>query len=129
MFSYQSFKDMRKVLFLGFFLSFCMFHQIPVSAEKKPIPPKDNWGESNDRSINNPVLYQDDSFVYVYSEKQLDNLYIGITDMNWNVVYDETTTVPAGMYYAVSIASLPAGTYYITIMQGSKYIIGMFIKE
>ena len=95
---------------------------------KNKIPPQDYWNESENRDLSSPQLYQDDSSVYVYSEKQLDNLYIGITDMNWNVVYDETTTVPAGTYYAVSIASLPAGTYYITIMQGNEYIIGIFQK-
>jgi len=39
------------------------------------------------------------------------------------------TTVPAGMYYAVSIELLPAGQYYLSVYQGSNYVIGMFIKE
>ena len=64
--------------------------------------------------------------MYVYSEKQLDNLTIGITDMQGNMYHYEVITVPAGMYYAISIESLPAGQYYLCIYQGSKYVIGMF---
>lgn len=66
-------------------------------------PPKvsqtGNWEETNDRNNSSPQLYQDKSNVYVYSEKQLDNLSIGITDMQGNLYYEEVTTVPAGIYY------------------------------
>ena len=67
----------------------------------------------------------DANLVYVYSEKQLDNVSIGITDMQGNTYHYEVTTIPAGMYYAVSIESLPAGQYYLYVYQGSNYIIGM----
>ena len=104
-----------------------------MAAKEKEIPPVSNkWDDENDpgRSISSvPTLFKDANFVYVYSEKQLDNLYIGITDMMGNVIYEETTTVPACVYYAVSIESLPAGSYYISIIQGSKYVIGVFVKE
>ena len=124
---------MKTLKFLSvIILLFASFHQLKADKNNGVIPTEDKWEQNadGDRSLSqSPSLFKDANFVYVYSEKQLDNLYIGITDMNWNVVYDETTTVPAGVYYAVSIASLPAGTYYITIMQGSKYIIGMFVKE
>ena len=61
-----------------------------------------------------------------FKEKQLDNLTIGITDMMGNVYHYEVTTVPACMYYAVPIASLPAGQYYLCVYQGSNYVIGIF---
>ena len=77
--------------------------------DPKEIPPKDNWGQSNDRTNSSPRLYQGESNVYVYSEKQLDYVTIGITDMMGNTYHYVVTTVPAGMYYAVSITSLPAG--------------------
>ena len=94
--------------------------------DPKEIPPKDNWEQTNERTNSSPRLYQGESDVYVYSEKQLDNLTIGITDMMGNVYHYEVTTVPACTYYAVSIASLPAGTYYLSIYQESKYMIGVF---
>lgn len=97
-------------------------------AEKEVIPPKGLWGESGDRTNSSPQLYQGDNYVYVYSEKQLDNLYIGITDTLGNVFYEETTTVLAGQYYAIPISSLPDGTYYLSIIQGSNYVIGIFSK-
>ena len=90
---------------------------------------KRNWSQTNDRSMTSPLLFQDGSSVYVYSEKQLDNLTIGITDMQGNVYHQEVTTVPAGMYYAISIESLPEGQYYLSIYQGSNYVIGLFAVE
>lgn len=96
-------------------------------------PPKvsqtGNWEETDDRNTSSPQLYQDESNVYVYTEKQFDNLTIGITDMAGNVYHEEVTTVLAGMYYAISIESLPAGQYYICIYQGSNYVIGVFVKH
>ena len=98
------------------------------AAKEEEIPKEDKWEKTNDRSDSSPRLYQDDSFVYVYSEKQLDNLTIGITDMTGNVYHEEVTTVSAGVYYAISIESLPAGQYYFCIYQGSNYVIGVFYK-
>lgn len=109
----------------------CIFlgtSQYVYADKKKDIPKDEKWDKTNDRDNTSPQLYQDDSHVYVYSEKQLDNLYIGITDMQGNVFYEETTTVPASTYYAISIESLPQGMYYLSIIQGGNYVIGIFTK-
>ncbi len=115
---------MKQFIILTLFF-FCLGN---IYAEKKPIPDDRKWGQSGERENNSPQLYQNDSNVYVYSEKMLDNLCIGITDMQGNVFYEETATVPAGMYYAISIESLPQGMYYLSIIQGNNYVIGMFSK-
>ena len=112
-----------KVLFMFFCLS--LSTQVYAVEEKEEISKEDKWGKTNERDISSPRLYQDESSVYVYSEKQLDNVSIGITDMQGNTYHYEVTTIPAGMYYAVSIESLPAGQYYLYVYQGSNYIIGM----
>lgn len=110
-------------LFAIFFFCICTVH----AEEKRKVIPKDNeWEQSNERDNCSPLLYQDDSNVYVYSEKQLDNLTIGITDIQGNVYHYEVTTVPACTYYAVSIESVPSGQYYLSIYQGSNYVIGIF---
>ena len=115
---------MKKLLIYLFTLFICYSNL--YAEEKEPITTKRHWDKSNDRDNNSPLLYQDNSHVYVYSEKQLDNLYIGITDMQGNVFYEETTTVPACMYYAIPTQSLPSGMYYLYIIQGSNYVIGTF---
>lgn len=103
-----------------------------MADEEKGISKVQNeWDDDNDpgRSLlSTPSLLKDESFVYVYSEKQLDNLTIGITDMQGNVYHEEVTTIPASVYYAISIDSLPVGSYYISIIQGSKYMVGVFNK-
>ena len=100
-----------------------------ASEDSREIPPPDvKWDEEDpNRSLPNaPSLSRDANHVYVYSEKQLDNVTIGITDMMGNTYHYEVTTVPACTFYAVSIASLPAGQYYLCVYQGSNYVIGMF---
>lgn len=118
-----------RVLFIYLFCMFICINYVYANEEKKVIPPDRNWERTNERDNSSPELYQSESFVYVYSEKQLDNLTIGITDMQGNVYYEEVTTVPAGIYYAISIESLPVGQYYFCIYQGSNYVIGMFTKD
>lgn len=118
----KQFYFMLAMLFLG------TQHQAYAEDDKVKIPDEQNWGTTNERDLNAPQLYQDDAYVYVYSEKQLDNLTIGITDMKGNVYHLEVATVPTCTYYAVSIESLPEGTYYLCIYQGSNYVMGMFTK-
>jgi len=113
-----------KILLMLFCFSLSV--QTYAAKEKEEIPKEDKWETTNDRSDSSPRLFQDDSSVYVYSEKLLDNLTIGITDMQGNVYHYEVTTVPACTYYAVSIESLPAGQYYLYVYQGSKSMIGIF---
>ena len=112
-------------------LLLCLFLGFSYQAyadDKIKIPDEKYWEKTNDRDNSSPQLYQSESSVYVYSEKQLDNLSIGITDMQGNTWYYEVTTVPACTYYAVSIESLPAGMYYLCVYQGSNYVIGVFNK-
>ena len=106
---------------------------ISAKKDKEVVPPvEDSWNDDKadgDRSLFGlPSLLKDVNHVYVYSEKLLDNVTIGITDMQGNTYYYEVTTVPACTYYAISIESLPAGTYYLCVYQGSNYVIGIFQK-
>lgn len=119
---------MKKLFIICMCLIFGL-SQLYAEKDKVVIPPDDNWEETEERGISSPQLYQSESSVYVYSEKQLDNLTIGITDMQGNTFHYEVTTVPAGTYYAISIESLPAGQYYFCIYQGSNYTIGLFTKS
>ena len=96
--------------------------------DKTKIPDDKYWEKTNERDNSSPQLYQSESSVYVYYEKQLDNVTIGITDMQGNTYHYEVTTIPASMYYAISIESLPAGMYYLCVYQGSNYVIGTFTK-
>lgn len=116
-------------LFLFFASLFFCINTIYAEGDKKVIPKDNEWEKTNDRDISSPQLYQGESFVYVYSEKQLDNVTIGITDMQGNTYHYEVTTIPACTYYAVSIDSLPNGEYYLYVYQGSNYVIGFFTKD
>ena len=119
-----------KYVFLFLLSTFCFLSPIDAkhdATEKLP-PVQNGWDKEEDgnRSLSEaPSLFRNANLVYVYSEKQLDNVSIGITDMQGNTYHYEVTTIPAGMYYAVSIESLPAGQYYLYVYQGSNYVIGI----
>ena len=120
-----------KHLFLLLFFSFILQSPLNVIAEtKENVPPiQNNWDKEEDGDRTHscmPILSRDVKNVYVYSEKQLDNVTIGITDMQGNTYHYEVTTIPACTYYAVSIDSLPSEQYYLCVYQGSNYVIGMF---
>ena len=115
-----------KIFYLLLICLFCISQQ--TYAKKEELPKEEGWNKNENRDNNSPRLYQDDTYVYVYSEKQLDNLYIGIIDMQGNIFYEETATIPAGQYYAIPINTLPNGMYYLNIIQGSNYAIGLFTK-
>lgn len=119
-----------KQLFLSIIYAFsCLALLAENGQENEQINPvQDRWGKTNDRSVSSPLLYQGDSDVYVYTDKQLDNVTICITDMLGNVYHHEVITMPACVYYAVSISSLPVGQYYLSVYQGNNYVIGIFSK-
>ena len=119
---------MKTLLTIFASLFFCI-GSVYAEEEKKVIPIDNEWEKTNDRDASSPQLYQSESSVYVYSEKQLDNVAIGITDMQGNTYHYEVTTVPACTYYAVSIDSLPSGQYYLCVYQGSNLDITSLLSS
>lgn len=89
-----------------------------------------NWGDLDNRSAisSEPTLSQDDNAIYIYSDKELEDLSIQIKDLSGNIVYSTIATVPAGIEYPTAIGTLPQGDYLFVIAQGSKYIVGHFTK-
>lgn len=63
---------MKKTFIILMSLLFCLSQQIFADNDKVKIPGNPNWEITNDRDLNVPQLYQDDTHVYVYTEKQLD---------------------------------------------------------
>ena len=114
------------------FLLICLIlFPILLMANKGLKNVRDKWNPDvcEDRSINGPCLSMDENAIYIYSEKQLDNLDIAITDHNGCIVHAETIMLWAGVDYLVCIDWLPQGEYYILVMQGEKYIMGQFTKD
>ena len=93
-------------------------------AENVITDPKGDWGAENERTITStPKLSIDESFLYIYSEKQLDNATISIKDTNGNIIYSIVTTIPAYQTYSIPVLSLNNGEYTFSLHNGNKYII------
>ena len=93
-------------------------------AENVVTDPEGNWDPNNERTISAaPKLSIDDSFLYIYSEKQLNNATISIKDTNGNIIYSIVTTIPACQTYSIPVSSLNNGEYTFYMYNGSKYIL------
>ena len=81
----------NKVLTL--LLSMLCICNIYAEDDKIPIPPDQKWSDTNDRDNSSPELYQSESSVYVYYEKQLDNVACTASSgSDWNVGYHFNST-------------------------------------
>lgn len=102
---------------------------ISLSARRTITEIQNIWNDSidEDRSIpSSPSITIDENNLYIFSEKQLDDLCITIKDLSGNIVYTETANVSSEIEYHVSISTLPKGEYYISVAQGYKHITGIF---
>lgn len=92
-------------------------------AENVITDPKGDWGAENERTITSaPKLSIDESFLYIYSEKQLNNATISIQNADGNIIYSIVTTIPACQTYSIPVSSLNNGEYTFSLYNGNKYI-------
>lgn len=113
------------------FLFIClMLFSVFAMAEREIGNVRGRWNHNveDDRAMTTPILFMDESTVYIYSTKQLDGVDITVTDYEGHVVYSETRDIPAEIDSPVSIDLLPQGKYYFLIMQGDNYLVGEFTK-
>lgn len=97
-----------------------------VSAENILI--KGDWAnEVDNRSLSSsPTLIKEGNMLLILSDKVLENLSIAITTEDGRQVCLELTNVTVDMEYVIPIDMIPVGGYYITVMQGTNYVIGYF---
>lgn len=112
---------MKKLYYFIFlFFNICQV----IIAENVITDPKEDWDKSNERTITStPQLSIDDSFLYIYSEQQLDNVTISIQNANGDIIYSIVITIPAFQTYSIPVSSLNNGEYTFSLYNGSKYIV------
>ena len=115
----KTIKKMMMTIILLFLSSTAIAENVITEDEKK-------WNPENERTITSaPKLSIDDSFLYIYTEKQLDNATISIQNANGNIIYSIVTTIPACQTYSIPVSSLNNGkyTFSLTMCNGNKYIL------
>ena len=110
--------------FYSIFICLFLFFSQRIIAENVVKIPDVQWEEDNERTTTTaPRLSIDDSFLYIYSEKQLENVTISIQNTNGDIIYSIVTTIPACQTYLIPIASLSNGEYTLYLHNGNKYIL------
>lgn len=83
------------------------------------------WNTTDERSISfSPQLSIDEQNIYIYSEKELNDLEVIIKDSLGNVIYYNVTTVPECTTYSIDITDFGKGDYTIQMIEASNYLIG-----
>ena len=100
-----------------------LFLSSTMIAENDVVKKDENWKIENERTITSaPKLSIDDSFLYIYSEKQLDNATISIQNADGNIIYSIVTTIPACQTYSIPVSGLNNGEYTFSLIMNDKYI-------
>lgn len=99
-----------------------------IVAYAEKIPVNKNWENTLGARFlsSSPTLVKEGNTLLVQSDKVLENLAITIASEDGRKVCLELTNVTVDMEYVIPIDMLPVGGYYITVMQGTNYVIGYF---
>jgi hypothetical protein len=110
--------------------AFLLLFPYKLMAENKVISIEDGWDIENDRSISFvPQLSIDEQNIYIYSEKELNDLEVIIKDSLGNVIYYNVTTVSEYTTYPILIDNWNKGEYTIQLKKGSSYMQGIIRIE
>ena len=110
--------------------AFLFLFPYKLMAENKVISIEDGWDIENDRSISfAPQLSIDEQNIYIYSEKELNDLEVIIKDSLGNVIYYNVTTVSEYTTYPILIDNWNKGEYTIQLKKGSSYMQGIIRIE
>ena len=110
--------------------AFLFLFPYKLMAENKVISIEDGWNIEDERSISfAPQLSIDEQNIYIYSEKELNDLEVIIKDSLGNVIYYNVTTVSGYTTYPILIDNWNKGKYTIQIKKGSRYMQGIIRIE
>lgn len=105
--------------------AFLLLFPYKLMAENKVISIEDGWNIEDERSISfAPQLSIDEQNIYIYSEKELNDLEVIIKDSLGNVIYYNVTTVSEYTTYPILIDNWNKGEYTIQIREKSNYLVG-----
>lgn len=110
--------------------AFLFLFPYKLMAENKVISIEDGWNIEDERSISfAPQLSIDEQNIYIYSEKELNDLEVIIKDSLGNVIYYNVTTVSGYTTYPILIDNWSKGKYTMQIKKGSRYMQGIIRIE
>lgn len=88
-------------------------------AENTLVSIEGTWDIEDERSISfAPQLSIDEQNIYIYSEKELNDLEVIIKDSLGNVIYYNVTTVSGYTTYPILIDNWSKGKYTMQIKKG-----------
>ena len=103
--------------------AFLLLFPYELMAENKVISIEDGWNIEDERSISFvPQLSIDGQNIYIYSEKELNDLEVIIKDSLGNVIYYNVTTVSEYTTYPILIDNWNKGKYTKKLKKGSRYM-------
>ncbi len=88
------------------------------------------WNTTDERSISfSPQLSIDEQNIYIYSEKELNDLEVIIKDSLGNIIYYNVVTISEYTTYPILIDNWNKGEYTIQLKKESSYMQGIIRIE
>lgn len=82
------------------------------------------------RSISiEPTASLDGSIISLSAPVTLRNVRVVVKDITGNVVYSETTIIPAKQYHSFVLDNVEDGDYILEVTFGDKYFYGYFTLQ
>ena len=107
------------------FTAFLFLFPYKLMAENTLVSIEGTWDIEDDRSISfAPQLSIDEQNIYIYSEKELNDLGVIIKDSFGHIIYYNVSTVSECTTYSIDITDFRKGYYTIQIIEASNYLIG-----
>lgn len=116
-------KNYMKYLLLLFFFA-------PISIWADTVPIEGRWDESDLRSVS-PVPFtveKEGNTLYIFSNKQVENVLIRIVSADGVVFYEDTKTFSATQNVSLSLTGFPEGMYTIEFLHQYGYLSGEFVN-
>lgn len=107
------------VLFIT--ISFLLIPFIKSSAEER------RWVPEDDRSVS-LFLSIEENDLYIYSDKQWDNIVIQMIDPDGKMIYMDIITIPAEEEFTIPLSYLQKGRYQVILTKDNQPVTWYLIK-
>lgn len=88
---------------------------------------KSNWVSEDGRSVS-LFLSIEGNNLYIYSDKQWENIGIQVVDTNGRTIHVDVITIPAEQELTIPLSYLPEGNYQVVLTKDNQPVTWYLTK-
>lgn len=110
----------KSIAILFITIAFILVPCVKANAEK-------NWVQDDDRSVS-LFLSIEENDLYIFSDKQWDNISIQVIDPNGRTIYVDVITIPAEEELSIPLSYLSEGNYQVVLTKNNQPVTWYLTK-